>query len=172
MKYLLFALLQGIIFSKNLWYLAFLFSQLLNHFLILKVNLTSALQSFIETPRNTTVQFGHEVMLKCSIKNQKGEVVWCKDDSFCTFGRKRNFTDSRLTIAGDESKGLKRFKKCLKFKFKNFIFKIGEHHLLIKNSSLVDDTKYQCQVTATDTEPAIKSDFAYLTVLGIFILQK
>lgn len=29
-----------------------------------------------------------------------------------------------------------------------------------------DNSKYQCQVTATDTEKAIKSDPAFLTVLG------
>lgn len=43
----------------------------------------------------------------------------------------------------------------------------GEHHLLIKNVSIVDNTKYQCQVTATDTEPAIKTEFAFVSVLGI-----
>lgn len=37
--------------------------------------------------------------------------------------------------------------------------------MVIKNASLIDDTKYQCQVLATDKEPGIKSDWAYLTVL-------
>lgn len=36
---------------------------------------------------------------------------------------------------------------------------------MIKNASLLDDTKFQCQVLATEKESGIKSDWAYLTVL-------
>ena len=106
-----------------------------------------AQQSFIETPRNLSVVLGGEAILKCSIKGQKGEVTWCKDDSFCTFGRKRNFTDERISLMGDATK--------------------GDHNLLIKSVTLVDDTKYQCQVTASESDPAIKSDWAFLTVLSL-----
>lgn len=42
----------------------------------------------------------------------------------------------------------------------------GENHLLIRNASIVDNTKFQCQVTATDSEPAIKTDFAFITVFS------
>ncbi len=108
------------------------------------------MQTFVESPQNLSVAIGTEALLKCTIKNQRGEITWCKDDSFCTFGRRKNFTDQRLTLTGDSSK--------------------GEHHLLIKNSSILDDTKYQCQVTASENEQAIKSEWAYLTVLGRFKL--
>ena len=47
----------------------------------------------------------------------------------------------------------------------NFYFK-GEHFLSIGNASIIDDTKYQCQVTAFDKEPSLKSDWAFLTVLS------
>lgn len=112
---------------------------------LLILSICNAQQSFSETPTNQSVAQGSEAVLKCSIKKQKGSVVWCKDDSFCTFGRQRNFTDSRFELSGEESK--------------------GEHHLRIKNVSLIDDTKYQCQVTASESESAIKSDWAYLSVL-------
>lgn len=48
----------------------------------------------------------------------------------------------------------------------------GEHHLLIKNVSIYDNTQYQCQVTANQNEKAIKSDWAFLTVLGTQTLLK
>ncbi|RNA25670.1 nephrin-like isoform X2 [Brachionus plicatilis] len=102
-------------------------------------------QSFTEIARNTTVLQGEDVTLKCTVKNQKGEVFWCRDESFCVYTRKRNMTDPRLSFGGNET--------------------LGENHLVIKNASLSDDTKYQCQVLATDKEPSIKSDWAYLTVL-------
>lgn len=35
-----------------------------------------------------------------------GELQWCKDESFCTFNRKKNFTDSRFSLKGDEKKGV------------------------------------------------------------------
>ena len=56
-------------------------------------------------PKNVSAQPSEDVTLKCSIKGQKGEVTWCKDDSFCTFGRRRNFSDPRLTLIGEEAKG-------------------------------------------------------------------
>ena len=44
--------------------------------------------------------------------------------------------------------------------------KKGEHHFLIKNVSIHDDTKYQCQVSLTETFSGAKSDYAFLTVLS------
>jgi hypothetical protein len=103
-------------------------------------------QIFIEKPKNTSVLNGTEAILRCQIKNQKGDITWCRDDSFCTFGRKRNFTDSRLSLMGNEAN--------------------GEHHLVIANATINDNTQYQCQVTATDYVEAIKSEWAFLTVVG------
>lgn len=64
------------------------------------------IQSFTEEPKNRSVLVGGEAILNCIVKNQQGEVTWCKD-GFCTFGRNRNYTDKRLTLIGDVSKGIK-----------------------------------------------------------------
>jgi hypothetical protein len=65
-------------------------------------------QEFTVQPKNTSVLEGTESVLKCTVSNQQGEVVWCRD-SFCTFGRKRNVSESsRLTIGGDVTKGKAR----------------------------------------------------------------
>lgn len=103
-------------------------------------------QSFIEKPKNTSVLNGTEAILRCHVKNQKGEIVWCRDESFCTFSRKRNFTDARMSFAGVEAN--------------------GEHHLVIASANITDNTQYQCQVTASDYVEAIKSEWAFLTVVG------
>ena len=87
------------------------------------------------------------------IKNifNQGSVEWCKEDWFCTFARSRNSTSARISLTGDQSK--------------------DEYNLLVKNASIIDETKYQCQVTATEKWPAIKSDWAFVQVLGTqFIL--
>lgn len=64
-----------------------------------------AQQSFTETPKNTTVLQGEDVTLKCTVKNQKGEVFWCRDESFCVYTRKKNMTDSRFSFGGNETLG-------------------------------------------------------------------
>jgi hypothetical protein len=51
----------------------------------------------------------------------------------------------------------------------NLFESLGEHNFHIKNVSLDDNTKYQCQLTASDNEKAAKSEWAFLTVLGIQI---
>ena len=70
-------------------------------------------QSFTETPRNSTVLLGEDITLKCTIKNQHGEVFWCRDESFCVYTRKRNMTDSRFSFGGNETLG-KVFKFLIK----------------------------------------------------------
>ena len=79
-----------------------------------------------------------------------GDIIWCKD-GFCAFTRKRNFTDSRFSFIGDETK--------------------GEHHLNIRNVSINDNANYQCQVTANRNQKAIKSNLAFLTVLGNHMIK-
>lgn len=64
-------------------------------------------QTFGEQPQNTSVLAGNEVKLKCSVKNQKGEAIWCKDEGFCTFGRNKTFIESRYSIEGDANNGKK-----------------------------------------------------------------
>ncbi|CAF0721133.1 unnamed protein product [Brachionus calyciflorus] len=113
-------------------------------FALYKFTFTNAQQTFAETPRNLSVLLGDDVTLKCTVKNQKGDVIWCKED-FCAFSRKRNITDPRVSFAGNET--------------------LGENHLVIKNISISDDTRYQCQVLATEKDPSIKSEWSYLTVL-------
>jgi hypothetical protein len=104
-------------------------------------------QYFIEQPTNVSVLVGGVAHLECTIGNQQGDVTWCKS-SFCTFGRRRNISDPRMSIVGDEKK--------------------GEHNLLIKDVDLHDNTRYQCQVTATDISSHIQSNWAWLTVLSNF----
>ena len=38
-------------------------------------------QSFVETPQNITAFDGEDVVIKCAVKYQKGELIWCKEDS-------------------------------------------------------------------------------------------
>ena len=92
-----------------------------------------------------TLLIGEDATLRCKVSDQKGLVIWCKD-GFCAFGRNRNLSDLRYSFVGDEAS--------------------GEHHLKNKNVSIYDNAYYQCQVLATETEKAIKSDEAFLTVLS------
>lgn len=106
-----------------------------------------AQQTFLEQPKNTSALIGSNATLNCIVQNLEGEVTWCKD-SFCTFGnRKRNQSDSigRYSIVGNETK--------------------GEFNLHIKNLTINDDGLYQCQVTASEKTPALKSTIVGLTVL-------
>ena len=68
----------------------------------------SSQQSFSKEPQDTSVILGEDVTLACSVRNQKGDVTWCKDksDSFCTFGRKRIITDPRISFEGEERMGM------------------------------------------------------------------
>lgn len=104
-----------------------------------------------ESPKNVSILEGEDTTLKCKIRSQAGDVIWCKDD-FCAFTRKRNFADSRFSFVGDETK--------------------GEHHLSIRNVSINDNANYQCQVTASQNEKALKSDSGFLTVLGKYLIDK
>jgi membrane carboxypeptidase/penicillin-binding protein PbpC len=104
-------------------------------------------QVFLEQPKNTSALIGSNVTLNCIVQNLEGEVTWCKD-SFCTFGnRKRNQTEntSRYAIIGNETK--------------------GEFNLHIRNLTINDNASYQCQVTASEKSPALKSTITGLTVL-------
>lgn len=115
------------------------------YFILTLVGQISCAQSISEDPKNVTVLVGEDATLRCKVKNQKGTVIWCKD-SFCAFSRNRNFSDSRYSFIGDEAN--------------------GEHHLRIKNVTIYDNANYQCQVLATDSDAAIRSEEAFLTVLS------
>ncbi len=122
----------------------FIFPFILFIILNFKANQIFCIQTVSESPKNVTILVGQDAILRCTVKNQKGDVIWCKD-SFCLFTRTRNISDSRISIIGDARN--------------------GEHHLQIKNVTLFDNTNYECQVNAHEMDKAAKSEKAFLNVL-------
>lgn len=134
--------------------------------LIIFVNLIlnlNAEQFIIESPLDQQARIGDRALLKCKIKNLRGEPQWCIDD-FCLGVHKKephisNQTESsnshdqmhlkgrpRYRIVGDRSK--------------------GEFHLLIEPVQLQDNMYFYCMVTAaSETIKAVKSKKVFLTVL-------
>ncbi len=110
----------------------------------LETSQISCIQTVTESPKNTTILLGEDATLRCTVKNQKGDVIWCKD-SFCLFTRTRSISDPRISLIGDARN--------------------GEHHLHIKNITIFDNANYQCQVNAHEMDKAAKSEEAFLTVL-------
>jgi hypothetical protein len=120
-----------------------------------------------EEPNDQQAKIGEQVILKCRIKNLRGEPQWCIDD-FCLGVAKKessisirdksvNHTQTlkgrpRHRIIGDKSK--------------------GEFHLLIEPIQLQDNMFYYCMVTAaSETIKAVKSKKVFLTVLSKFNLK-
>lgn len=118
-------------------------------------------QVIVEGPADQQAKIGEQVVLKCRIRNLKGEPQWCIDD-FCLGVDKRSVSSSnvksinqtqtlkgrpRHRIVGDKSK--------------------GEFHLLIEPIQLQDNMFYYCMVTAaSETIKAVKSKKVFLTVLS------
>jgi hypothetical protein len=113
-------------------------------------------QIIIEGPIDQQAKIGEQIVLKCKIKNLKGEPQWCIDD-FCLGISKKDQINStihltlkgrpRHRIIGDKSK--------------------GEFHLMIEPIQLQDNMFYYCMATAaSETIKAVKSKKAFLTVLS------
>ena len=113
-------------------------------------------QIIIEGPIDQQAKIGEQIVLKCKIKNLKGEPQWCIDD-FCLGISKKDQINStshltlkgrpRHRIIGDKSK--------------------GEFHLMIEPIQLQDNMFYYCMATAaSETIKAVKSNKAFLTVLS------
>ena len=115
-------------------------------------------QMIIEGPQDQQAKLGDQIVLKCRIRNLRGEPQWCIDD-FCLGVSKKDAANASLTnqltlkgrprhrIIGDKSR--------------------GEFHLLIEPIQLQDNMFYYCMATAaSETVKAVKSKKVFLTVLS------
>ena len=102
-------------------------------------------QKFLSEPKDITVREGEDVTLLCVVKNKAGILQWTRDDF--GLGTDKELTGySRYMMSGDEV--------------------LGEWHLLIRNVTMEDDARYQCQVGATENADPIRSRYATLTVIS------
>lgn len=122
--------------------------------ILVLVSFISAEQIIIENPQDQQAIIGDRAILKCKIKNLKGEPQWCIDD-FC-LGVSKKDSQRNETI---HLKGRPRYKiagERLK----------GEFHLVIEPVQLQDNMFFYCMVTAaSETIKAVKSKRVFLTVL-------
>ena len=118
---------------------------------------TSEPQSIVEGPSDQQAKIGEQVLLKCQIKNLKGEPQWCIDDFCLGVSKKDNGESSgnQLTLKGRPRHQIVGNKSN------------GEFNLLIDPVQLQDNMYYYCMVTAaSETVKAVKSNKAFLTVLS------
>ena len=105
--------------------------------------LKSQLQKFVEEPQSVVVVEGSFVRLNCRVANKVGVLQWTKDDF--GLGSERTLPEyDRLSLVGDDSE---------------------TWNLEIKNITVADDGRYQCQVGATNTSGPIRSKYATISVL-------
>lgn len=112
-------------------------------------------QIIVENPQDQQAIIGDRAILKCKVKNLKGEPQWCIDD-FCLGVLKKDLQSRNETI---HLKGRPRY-KIIGDRLK------GEFHLLIEPVQLQDNMYFYCMVTAaSETIKAVKSKRIFLTVL-------
>lgn len=116
-------------------------------------------QTIIEDPSDQQVKVGDKALLKCRVKNLRGEPQWCIDD-FC-LGVSKNLVEP----GGNQSAGL-----SLKGRPRYRIIgdrSRGEFDLLVEPVQLQDNMFFYCMVTAaSETIKAVKSKKVFLTVLS------
>lgn len=102
-------------------------------------------QRFAMEPQDQSAIVGSRVTLPCRVENKIGALQWTKDDF--GLGTHRNLSGyERYSMVGSDEE--------------------GDYSLDIRDVSLEDDGKYQCQVSSgLNGEPAIRSRYAQLTVL-------
>ncbi|XP_059045843.1 irregular chiasm C-roughest protein-like isoform X2 [Achroia grisella] len=102
-------------------------------------------QRFAMEPQDQSAIVGSRVTLPCRVENKVGALQWTKDDF--GLGTHRNLSGyERYSMIGSDEE--------------------GDYSLDIKNVTLEDDGKYQCQVSSgLNGEPAIRSRYAQLMVL-------
>ena len=104
--------------------------------LLFLVSSVKGFQKFSSEPGDVVVKEGEAVRLDCVVSDKEGTLQWTKDDF--GLGETRELAGfSRYRMVGVESD--------------------GEWHLEIRNVSLEDDGRYQCQVGATHTAGPIRS---------------
>ncbi|CAH2061858.1 unnamed protein product, partial [Iphiclides podalirius] len=102
-------------------------------------------QKFAMEPQDQTAVVGSRVTLPCRVENKVGQLQWTKDDFGLGLHRDLSGYDRYKMIGSDEE---------------------GDYSLDIRDVTLEDDAKYQCQVSSgLRGEPAIRSRYARLTVL-------
>ncbi|XP_045780934.1 irregular chiasm C-roughest protein-like isoform X2 [Maniola jurtina] len=102
-------------------------------------------QKFAMEPQDQTAVVGSRVTLPCRVENKAGQLQWTKDDFGLGLHRELSGYDRYKMIGSDEE---------------------GDYSLDIREVTLDDDAKYQCQVSSGSRgEPAIRSRYARLTVL-------
>ncbi|KAJ2943111.1 hypothetical protein O0L34_g18801 [Tuta absoluta] len=102
-------------------------------------------QKFAMEPQDQTAVVGSRVTLPCRVENKVGQLQWTKDDFGLGLHRELSGYDRYRMIGSDEE---------------------GDYSLDIRDVTLEDDAKYQCQVSSgAKGEPAIRSRYARLTVL-------
>ncbi|XP_013178520.1 PREDICTED: irregular chiasm C-roughest protein-like isoform X2 [Papilio xuthus] len=102
-------------------------------------------QRFAMEPQDQSAIVGSRVTLPCRVENKIGTLQWTKDDF--GLGTQRNLSGyERYSMIGSDEE--------------------GDYSLDIRDVTLEDDGKYQCQVSSgLNGEPAIRSRYAQLTVL-------
>ncbi|XP_013145492.1 PREDICTED: irregular chiasm C-roughest protein-like isoform X2 [Papilio polytes] len=102
-------------------------------------------QRFAMEPQDQSAIVGSRVTLPCRVENKIGTLQWTKDDF--GLGTQRNLSGyERYSMIGSDEE--------------------GDYSLDIRDVTLDDDGKYQCQVSSgLNGEPAIRSRYAQLTVL-------
>ncbi|XP_013178589.1 PREDICTED: irregular chiasm C-roughest protein-like [Papilio xuthus] len=102
-------------------------------------------QKFAMEPQDQTAVVGSRVILPCRVENKVGQLQWTKDDFGLGLHRDLSGYDRYKMIGSDEE---------------------GDYSLDIREVTLEDDAKYQCQVSSgLRGEPAIRSRYARLSVL-------
>ncbi|PAV74906.1 hypothetical protein WR25_04044 [Diploscapter pachys] len=112
--------------------------------LLIRTISTLSQQSIAEGPEDLVTNVGAAVTLKCRVENQKGAVQWMKNGFGLGVDRQLKFFP-RYSMAGSIAN--------------------GEYNLLIENVTVMDDDVYACQISEADSEPAVVSNKAKLTVL-------
>ncbi|OWR51382.1 putative nephrin, partial [Danaus plexippus plexippus] len=84
-------------------------------------------QKFAMEPQDQTAVVGSRVTLPCRVENKAGQLQWTKDDFGLGLHRELSGYDRYKMIGSDEE---------------------GDYSLDIRDVTLEDDAKYQCQVSS------------------------
>jgi hypothetical protein len=145
---------------------------------VLLINYSNANQQFIsESPNDQQAKIGDQAILKCKIKNLKGEPQWCIDD-FCLGVSKKdansipsNNAEPKDANGANENNNNNNSENNMHLKGRPRYRIIGdkskgEFHLLIEPVQLQDNMFFYCMATAaSETIRAVKSKKVFLTVL-------
>lgn len=119
-------------------------------------------QIIIESPLDQQAKIGDRALLKCKIKNLRGEPQWCIDD-FCLGVLKK---DTSVNVNQSSEDSFLHLKGRPRYRIVGDRSR-GEFHLLVEPVQLQDNMFFYCMVTAaSETIKAVKSKKVFLTVLS------